>query len=59
MFAKIKKNIFISIAAAGLLYLLLSIYADFDKVLHAFSIFNWFFLPLLYSYPSQIMLQDS
>ena len=47
MFAKIKKNIFISIAAAGLLYLLLSIYADFDKVLHAFSIFNWFFLPLL------------
>ncbi|MCK9425986.1 MAG: flippase-like domain-containing protein [Ignavibacteriaceae bacterium] len=47
MFAKIKRNIFISLAAAGLLYLLFSLYADFDKVLKAFSLFNWFLLPLL------------
>ena len=47
MFAKIKRNIFISLAAAGLLYLLFSLYADFDKVLKAFALFNWFLLPLL------------
>ncbi|MCK9210681.1 MAG: flippase-like domain-containing protein [Ignavibacteriaceae bacterium] len=47
MFDKIKRNIFISLAAAGLLYLLFSLYADFDKVLKAFSLFNWFLLPLL------------
>ena len=47
MFAKVKRNIFISLAAAGLIYLLFSLYADFDKVLKAFSLFNWFLLPLL------------
>ncbi len=33
MFAKVKRNIFISLAAAGLLYLIFSLYADFEKVL--------------------------
>jgi len=47
MLNKIKRNIFISLAAAGLLYLLFSLYADFDKVLKAFLLFNWFLLPVL------------
>lgn len=47
MLEKVKRNIFISLAAAGLLYLLFSLYADFDKVLKAFALFNWFLLPLL------------
>ena len=47
MLEKVKRNIFISLAAAGLIYLLFSLYADFDKVLKAFSLFNWFLLPLL------------
>lgn len=49
MFAKVKRNIFVSLAAAGLIYLLFSLYADFDKVLKAFSLFNWLLLPLLLS----------
>jgi len=47
MFEKVKRNIFISLAAAGLIYLLFSLYADFDKVLKAFSLFNWLLFPLL------------
>lgn len=47
MLEKVKRNIFISLAAAGLIYLLFSLYADFDKVLKAFLLFNWFLLPLL------------
>lgn len=49
MFAKVKRNIFISLAAAGLIYLLFSLYTDFDKVLKTFSQFNWLLLPLLLS----------
>jgi len=48
MFAKAKKNIFISLAAAGLLYLLFSLYADFEKVIKTFSSFNWYLLPILF-----------
>jgi glycosyltransferase 2 family protein len=44
---KVKKNIFISLAVAGLLYLGFTIYANFDNVIFAFASFNWFIIPLL------------
>jgi len=44
---KVKKNIFISLGVAGLLYLGFTIYANFDNVLFAFASFNWFLIPLL------------
>jgi uncharacterized protein (TIRG00374 family) len=44
---KVKKNIFISLAVAGLLYLGFTIYANFDNVMFAFASFNWFLIPLL------------
>jgi uncharacterized protein (TIRG00374 family) len=44
---KVKKHILISIAAAGLLYLAFTIYADFDAVASAFVKFNWLLLPVL------------
>ena len=47
MLEKIKKKILISIAAAGLVYLAFTIYADFNDVAGAFRTFNWFLLPLL------------
>ena len=47
MLKKIKKNIFISLAIAGLLYLGFTIYANIDNVLFAFASFNWFLIPLL------------
>lgn len=47
MFEKLKKKIFISLAAAGLLYLLFTIYADYKQVATAFSRFNWLLFPVL------------
>lgn len=47
MLKKVKKNILIATAAAGLIYLAFTIYADFNSVARAFSTFNWFYLPLL------------
>ncbi len=47
MLKKVKKNILISIAAAGLLYLGFTIYADFDQVISTFAKFNWLLFPLL------------
>jgi uncharacterized protein (TIRG00374 family) len=44
---KIKRNIFISIGVAGLLYLAFSIYANLDNVISSFEKFNWLLLPLL------------
>jgi glycosyltransferase 2 family protein len=46
---KVKKHILISIAAAGLLYLGFTIYADFNSVASAFKTFNWFLIPVLLS----------
>jgi uncharacterized protein (TIRG00374 family) len=45
---KIKKNIFISLGLAGLLYLGFTIYANFNSVVSAFATFNWMILPLLF-----------
>ncbi len=47
MLHKLRKKILLSLAAAGLLYLAFTIYADFDQVLKAFEEFNWLLLPLL------------
>ena len=47
MISKLRKKIFISIAFGGLLYLVFTIYADYQQVLNSFSKFNLFLLPLL------------
>ena len=47
MLVKLKKKILVSIVIAGIVYLAFTIYADYEKVLTAFSGFNWFLLPLL------------
>lgn len=47
MLEKVKKNIFISLAAAALIYLAFTIYADFDQVISSFALFNWLWMPAL------------
>lgn len=47
MLQKIKKKILVTLAAAGLLYLAFTIYADFNDVAESFKQFNWMLLPLL------------
>lgn len=49
MLDKVKKNIFISLAVAALIYLGFTIYADFNNVLSSFTRFNWLLLPLILS----------
>jgi uncharacterized protein (TIRG00374 family) len=44
---KLKRKILLSLAAAGLLYLAFTIYADFDLVIKAFTEFNWLLFPVL------------
>jgi uncharacterized membrane protein YbhN (UPF0104 family) len=44
---KIKKNLLISLIIAALIYLALSVYADFDSVMEAFSNFAVILLPVL------------
>ena len=47
MFKKLKKKILLSLIIAGIVYLGFTIYADYHKVISAFSRFNWMLLPLL------------
>ncbi len=47
MLKKVRRNILITLAVAGLLYLGFSIYANLDHVAMAFTEFNWFLFPLL------------
>ncbi|MHB1686128.1 MAG: lysylphosphatidylglycerol synthase transmembrane domain-containing protein [Ignavibacteriaceae bacterium] len=47
MLQKIKKKILISLAAAGILYLGFTFYANLDKLAAVFETFNWFLIPLL------------
>ncbi|MCH7722796.1 MAG: flippase-like domain-containing protein [Bacteroidetes bacterium] len=47
MFSKLKKKILVSIVIAGIVYLTFALYADYQKVIDAFSNFNWLLLPLL------------
>jgi len=44
---KVKRNIFISLGIAGVLYLGFTIYANIDSVFAAFDAFNWLLIPLL------------
>lgn len=47
MLKKIRQKILISLAAAGLIYLAFTIYADYNEVAVAFKLFNWLIFPLL------------
>ena len=47
MLKKVRRNILISLAVAGVLYIGFSVYANFDHVALAFSQFNWLLFPLL------------
>jgi len=47
LFRKFKRKILISVIFAAVIFLAISLYADFGKLLSAFSRFNWLWLPLL------------
>ncbi len=47
MIKKLKKKILFSLAAAGILYLGFSFYANFNSLLITFQSFNWYLIPLL------------
>jgi len=47
LFSKLKKKILVSIIIAAIVYLTFALYADYQKVIDAFSNFNWLLLPLL------------
>lgn len=47
MIEKLKKKVLLSVIIGGILYLVFTIYADFNQVLNAFIKFNWFLLPAL------------
>lgn len=47
MIGKLKRKILLSIIIAGVVYLAFTIYADYQKVIAAFSDFSWFLLPVL------------
>jgi uncharacterized protein (TIRG00374 family) len=47
MLEKIKNKIFVMMAISGLLYLILTIYADFENVINSFKSFSWILFPLL------------
>lgn len=47
MFKKYKRKILISVAFGGIVFLLISIYADFSKLTEAFKNFNWWYFPLI------------
>ena len=47
MFSKYKKKILLSAVFGAVIFLIFSIYADFDNLLDAFSKFNWLWFPVL------------
>ncbi len=47
MFSKYKKKILLSAVFGAVIFLVFSIYADFDNLLDAFSKFNWLWFPVL------------
>lgn len=47
MLQRVRKNVLIFTAAAGVIYLGFTIYADFDKLIDAFTKFSWYLFPLL------------
>lgn len=49
MFSKYKKKILLSAAFGALIFLGISLYADFDKLVSALGKFNWWYFPLILS----------
>lgn len=47
MFRKYKRKILFSVAFGGVVFLLISLYADFNKLAEAFKNFNWWYFPLI------------
>jgi glycosyltransferase 2 family protein len=47
MGSKLKKRIFLSIVFGALIFLALTVYADYEKLGQAFASFNWLFLPVV------------
>ncbi len=47
MLEKVKKNIFLSLALAAIIYLGFSLYADYTSVVSSFKSFNWVFFPIV------------
>lgn len=47
MFSKYKKKILLSAIFGAIIFLGISIYADFDKLLEALGKFNWYYFPLI------------
>ncbi|MBS1491855.1 MAG: flippase-like domain-containing protein [Bacteroidetes bacterium] len=49
MFSKYKKKILLSAAFGALIFLGISLYADFDKLVTALGKFNWWYFPVILS----------
>ena len=49
MFSKYKKKILLSVTFGAIVFLAISIYADFGNLLISFSKFNWYWLPVILS----------
>ncbi len=47
MFKKYKRKILFSVAFGGVVFLVISLYADFNKLTEAFKNFNWWYFPLI------------
>jgi len=47
LFSKYRRKILFSVVFGALVYLAISLYADFENLLSAFSFFNWFWLPVI------------
>jgi len=47
LFSKYKRKILFSVAFGGLVFLLISLYADFGKLVTAFGNFNWWWFPVI------------
>lgn len=47
MFSKYRRKILFSVAFGALIYLAISFYADFGKLIDAFSKFNWYWMPVI------------
>ncbi|MBN1632994.1 MAG: flippase-like domain-containing protein [Ignavibacteria bacterium] len=56
MFSKYRRKILFSVVFGALVYLAISFYADFGKLIDAFSKFNWYWLPviLIFSFTNYI-----
>lgn len=49
MLERIKGKIIISVALGALIFIALSVLADFDNLVGAFKQFNWLYLPIIFA----------